>query len=56
MHLHGAFTRWANSLFLHWRQQQPNARHLTTTDHQSHFGEDHARRAIRAVTTKHFPS
>jgi hypothetical protein len=56
VHLHGAFTRWANSLFVHWREQQPNGRHLTTTDHQTHFGEDHARRAILAVTAKRFPS
>lgn len=54
--LHGAFTRWANSLFIHWRRQQPNGHHLTTTDHRRHFGEDHASRAIRAVTAKHFPS
>ncbi len=26
VHLHGAFTRWANSRFIHWRQQQPNGR------------------------------
>ncbi|MEY2880877.1 MAG: hypothetical protein RLZZ15_3257, partial [Verrucomicrobiota bacterium] len=24
--------------------------------HQTHFGEDHARRAILAVTAKRFPS
>ena len=54
VHLHGAFTRWANSLFIHWRQQQPNGRHLTTTDHLGYFAENHDRRAIRAVTAKRF--
>ena len=56
VHVHGAFTRWANSLFIHWRQQQPNGRHLTTTDHLGHFAEDHDPRAIRDVTSKRFPS
>jgi hypothetical protein len=54
--LHGAFTRWANSLFIHWRHHQPNARHLTTTDHLTHFAENHAHRAVSAVTAKRFPS
>jgi len=54
--IHGMFNRWANSLFMHWRTGQPNARHLTTTDFIAHFAEDHDQRALRAVTTVHFPS
>ena len=54
--LHGMFNRWANSLFVHWRSQQPNARHLTTTDFITHFAEDHDQRAVRALTSRHFPS
>ena len=56
VHLHGAITRWANSLFIHWRQQQPNGRHVTTTDHLGHFAENHDRCAIRTVTVKRCPS
>ena len=40
VHPHGAFTRWANSLFIRWRQQQPNGRHLSTTDHLGHFAAE----------------
>ena len=54
--VHGAFTRWANSLFIHWRQLQPNERHLTTTDFMTHLAEDHDRRAVSAVICKRFPS
>jgi len=53
---HGMFKRWANSLFMHWRIRQTNARHLTTTDFIAHFAEDQARRAVRAITSAHFPS
>lgn len=49
-------SKQANSLFIHWREQKTNGHHLTTTDHQSHFGADHDRRATRAVTAKRFPS
>jgi hypothetical protein len=56
VHLSGACTRWANSRFIHWRQQQPNGRHLTATDQLGHFAEDDERRAIRALTAKRFPS
>jgi hypothetical protein len=56
VHLHGAFTRWANSLFIHWRQLQTNGRHLTTSDFLSHLAENHDRRAVSAVTSKRFPS
>lgn len=54
--LHGMFTRWANSLFIHWRQQQPNERHLTTTDFMTHLAENHDRRAVSAVNSRRFPS
>ena len=48
--------RWANSLFIHWRQLQTNGRHLTTTDFMGHLAENHDRRAVSAVTSKRFPS
>jgi hypothetical protein len=54
--LKGARTGWANRRFIHWRQQHPNGHHLTATDDQGHFSEDHAGRAIRAVTAKLLPS
>lgn len=54
--IHGMFNRWANSLLMHWSARQPNARHLTTTDFISHMSADHDRRAIRALTSKCFPS
>ena len=54
--IHGMFNRWANSLFIHWRNTKPNARHLTTTDFTSHLAADHDRRAVRALTSKRFPS
>ena len=54
VHLHGAFTRWANSRCIHWCQQQPNGCHLTTTDHLGHFAAGHDRPAIRALTAKRF--
>lgn len=54
--IHAMFNRWANSLLIHWRDRQPNGRHLTTTDFIHHLAEDHARRAISALTSKNFPS
>jgi hypothetical protein len=54
--IHGMFNRWANSLFMHWHSQKPNARHLTTTDFIAHFAEDHDQRALRAITCLRFPS
>jgi hypothetical protein len=54
--IHGMFNRWANSLFIHWSTRQPNARYLTTTDFISHMSADHDRTALRALTSKHFPS
>jgi hypothetical protein len=54
--IHAIFNRWANSLFMHWRNGRPNGRHLTTTDLISHMSAHHDQRAIRALTSKHFPS
>jgi hypothetical protein len=53
---HSMFNRWANSLLIHWRSGQPNSRHLTTTDFISHFAENHDERAVRAITSRRFPS
>jgi hypothetical protein len=54
--IHAMFNRWANSLFMHWRGLQPNARHLTTSDFISQMSAHHDRRAISALTSKLFPS
>jgi hypothetical protein len=54
--IHGMFTRWANSLFIHWRRRQPNERHLTTTDFMTHLAENHDRRAVSAIISQRFPS
>ena len=56
VHIHASFTRWANSLFMHWRRRKPNERHLTTTDFMAHLGENHDRRAVSAITSLRFPS
>ena len=50
--IHGMFNRWANSLFIHWR----NRPHHTTTDFTSHMAEDHDRRAVSAILFRSFPS
>ena len=50
--IHGMFNRWANSLFIHWR----NRPHHTTTDFTSHLAENHDRRAVSAVISHSFPS
>lgn len=54
--LHGMFTRWANSLFIHWKQAKPTRRHTTTADFLSAMAADHDRRALAAVLGKSFPS
>jgi len=54
--IHGMFNRWANSMLMHWLSQRPNARHLTTSDFISHMSANHDQHAIRALTSKHFPS
>jgi predicted transposase YbfD/YdcC len=48
----GMFRRLANSLFMEWRSQQPNAKYKTTTDFQSAMGENNRAKAIRFVTCK----
>ena len=48
----GMFRRLANSLFMEWRGQQPNAKYKTTTDFQSAMGENNLAKAIRFVTCK----
>ncbi len=52
MLLLGIFRRFANSLFIHWRSQQPKPRHLTTTDFQSAMAENHRTPALRFVLSK----
>ena len=54
--LHGMFNRWANSMFIHWRDLQPTPRHLTTTNFIAHMAENHDRRALRVLTSSNFPS
>lgn len=54
--IHGMFTRWANSMFIHWRTRQHNERHLTTTDFMTHIAENHAQRAVSAIISRQFPS
>lgn len=48
----GMFRRLANSLFMQWRNQQPNAKYQTTTDFQADMGENNLAKAIRFVTHK----
>lgn len=49
----GMFRRLSNSLFMHWRSRQRNARHQTTTDFQAVMAEEHRQRSIRLVTSRH---
>ena len=53
--IHGMFNRWANSLFMHWRGQRTQKRHLYTSDFIAHMSENHDRRALRALTSVNFP-
>jgi len=48
--VHALFSRIANSLCCHWIFKQKNPSNFTTTDFQSHMGEEHDRRTIRLVT------
>ena len=50
--LHGMFNRWANSLFIHWRNRPGH----TTTDFTTHMAADHDRRAVSALSSRSFPS
>lgn len=50
--IHGMFNRWATSLFIHWRTRP----YHTTTDFTAAMAENHDRRAVSAILSKHFPS
>lgn len=50
------FNRWANSLFKHWSDQQPNGHYLKTSDFIARMAQNHDERAVRALTSKRFPS
>ena len=52
LRVHGIFARLANSLFLHWRCQQRKPHHKTTTDFAATMSAEHARRALRTVTSR----
>ena len=52
LHLHAIFARIANSLCCHWIFKQKKPSNFTTTDFQSHMGEEHDRRTIALVTAK----
>ena len=45
------FNRRANSLFMHWHGHRTQTRHLGTSDFLAHMAENHARRALRALTS-----
>jgi len=49
----GMFRRLAISLFAHWRASDSKRRHATMTDFHGANGEEHARRALRFVTSRH---
>lgn len=48
----GMFRRLSNSLFMHWRSQQPRPKHKTTTDFHACMDEDNLRQGLRFVTSK----
>lgn len=54
--IHGMFNRWANSLFMHWRGQMPNGHHKKTSDFIARMSKNHDERAVRALTSRSFPS
>jgi hypothetical protein len=45
--------RLAISLYMHWREQQPNPRFLWFTDFQAAMGEDNLAKAFAFVTNRH---
>lgn len=53
MMLFALMRRFANSLMVEWQSQFPKPAHKTTADFQSHFSEEHHRRALRFLTSKH---
>lgn len=52
LHLHAIFSRIANSLCCHWLSAKKKPANFTTSDFQSHMGEEHDRRTIALVTAK----
>jgi hypothetical protein len=54
--LQAMFTRWANSMFMHWKQASASRRHTTTADFLKFMAAEHDRRALSAVVNKSFPS
>lgn len=52
LNLHGKFTRWANSMLIHWRKRPQH----TTTDFIAHMAEHYDRRAVSAILSRSFPS
>ena len=49
----GMLRRLAISLYMHWRQQQPNPRSLWFTDFQAALGENNLAKAFAFVTNHH---
>ena len=49
MRVIGMFRRLSNSLFMHWRGQQPRPKHKSTTDFFSAMNAEHHRYAIRCL-------
>ena len=46
------FRRFANSLFMEWRQAQRRPDHVTTTDFQALLAQDNRKRGLRLLLTK----
>ena len=49
----GMLRRLAISLYMHWRERQPNPRFLWFTDFQAAMGEDNLTKAFAFVTNRH---
>lgn len=54
--IHGMFNRWANSLFRHWSEHRLNGHHMKTSDFIARMAKNHDERAVRALTSRSFPS
>ncbi|NBB80499.1 MAG: hypothetical protein GVY36_13830 [Verrucomicrobia bacterium] len=52
LHLHAIFSRVANSICCHWLFAKKKPDNFTTSDFQSHMGEEHDRRNIALVTAR----
>lgn len=53
MMLFALMRRFANSLMVQWQSQFPKPAHKTTADFQSHFSQEHCRRGLSFLTSKH---